>query len=124
MREALQMLSAKGLISIEKGRGIFVTGYSSDTVTNPMHTYLQLKSENNIVIDVIRARMIIEPSIAQYAAVNRDDNDLVIMKQNIEDMKNNLGEGVKHSAPGYGVSYTDSRGFKKLYHATSYSAYT
>jgi GntR family transcriptional repressor for pyruvate dehydrogenase complex len=98
VREALQVLSAKGIISIEKGRGIFVTGFSSDTVTNPMHTYLQSKSENNIVIDVIRARMIIEPPIAQYAAVNRDDNDLAILKNNIEEMKLNLGEGVKHSA--------------------------
>jgi GntR family transcriptional repressor for pyruvate dehydrogenase complex len=97
VREALQMLSAKGLISIEKGRGIFVKGFSSDTVTRPMHTYLQLKSDKNIVIDVIHARMIIEPSIAQYAAINRDDNDLDIMKKNIEEMKLNLGEGVKHS---------------------------
>jgi GntR family transcriptional repressor for pyruvate dehydrogenase complex len=98
VREALQVLSAKGIISIEKGRGIFVTGFSSDTVTAPMHTYLELKSENNIVIDVIRARMIIEPPIAQYAAVNRDESDLAIMKNNIEEMKLNLGECVKHSA--------------------------
>ena len=97
VREALQMLSARGLISIEKGRGIFVNGYSSETVTNPMHTYLQFRSEENFVLDVIRARMIIEPAIAEYAALHSDEDDIAVLKKNLEEMKLNAGEEKGHA---------------------------
>ena len=40
VREALSMMNAKGLISIEKGRGIFVAEVSSKNVTDPMRSYL------------------------------------------------------------------------------------
>ncbi|MFO7445605.1 MAG: FadR/GntR family transcriptional regulator [Ignavibacteriaceae bacterium] len=98
VREALQVLSAKGIISIEKGRGIFVTGYSPDTVTNTLHTYLQFNSEDNLVLDVVRARMIIEPPIAEQAALNRDENDILLLEKNFNEMKQNSGLGEKHSA--------------------------
>src|SRR5690606_33052149 len=96
--EALQMLSAKGIISIEKGRGIFITGFSPDTVTNPLHTYLQFMSEDNLILDVVRARMIIEPPIARQAALNRDKDDIVLLKKNFAEMNENSGMGDKHSA--------------------------
>jgi GntR family transcriptional repressor for pyruvate dehydrogenase complex len=89
------MLSARGIISIEKGRGIFVNGFSSETVTHPMMTYLQFKG--NDVLDVIKARLIIEPSIAEYAAMHRDEEDIQILMNDIDEMIRNQGHEKEHA---------------------------
>jgi GntR family transcriptional repressor for pyruvate dehydrogenase complex len=89
VREALRMLSAKGLISIYKGKGIYVRGLSPEYVKDSMHNYLEMKTTNNNALEVIQARIIIEPSIAEYAAINRSEEDLAAMLENIEAMKKN-----------------------------------
>lgn len=84
VREALQMLSAKGLISIEKGRGIFVTQVSSKNITEPMHSYLRHRIGKAYVLEIIEARQVIEPGIARTAALHRTDEDIVRMKEDVE----------------------------------------
>lgn len=92
VREALRMLSAKGMISIEKGRGIFVRGLTSKNVTDPMHSYLKTKGGASYIIDIIEARYIIEPEIASKAAINRDDENIARMQKDIESMRNFHGK--------------------------------
>lgn len=84
IREALRIVSAKGLIRIEKGRGIFVIEPSSDSVTDPIQLYLKYNMEHNYALDLIHSRQIIEPSIAASAALNRTDEDVVLLKSDIE----------------------------------------
>jgi GntR family transcriptional regulator, transcriptional repressor for pyruvate dehydrogenase complex len=84
VREALRMLHAKGLISIQKGKGMHVRQFSEETVTNPMHLYLELHLENDYVLDLVQARQILEPPIAALAARNRSEKDLVQMKEHLE----------------------------------------
>lgn len=92
VREALRMLSAKGMISIEKGRGIFVRGLTSKNVTDPMHSYLKTKIGASYIIDIIEAREFMEPEIARVAASNRNDGDLEKLRKDIEAMKAFVGE--------------------------------
>jgi len=86
------------MISIEKGRGIFVRGASSENVTDPLRHYLQMKAGSNYVQDVAEIRLIIEPSIAQHAAMNRTLDDIRRLSQTIEDMQYYEGD-----APGLAV---------------------
>jgi GntR family transcriptional repressor for pyruvate dehydrogenase complex len=85
-------VSAKGLIRIEKGRGIFVKALSADTVSDPLHQYLKYKIEKNYALDVIHARQIIEPSIAAFAALHRTEEDIELMHANIYRLINYDGE--------------------------------
>jgi GntR family transcriptional repressor for pyruvate dehydrogenase complex len=87
VREALRTLSAQGLISIVKGKGMFVRDSFSDIVTDPMRLYLQLHMEQGHVMDIIKARQIIEPSIAASAATYHTKDDLKRLQQDIEEMK-------------------------------------
>jgi GntR family transcriptional regulator, transcriptional repressor for pyruvate dehydrogenase complex len=82
MREALRGLSAKGLISIEKGRGMFVKEISASSVTDPMHLYLTLNYKSDYAIDVVHARQAIEPPIAAMAAANRTEEELRLLRDN------------------------------------------
>ncbi len=76
LREALQMLSARGLISIRKGSGIFVNNFSSKDVSKSFSLYLELNFDKNTIQQVVQARQIIEPPIARLAALNRTEEDL------------------------------------------------
>jgi GntR family transcriptional repressor for pyruvate dehydrogenase complex len=89
VREALRTLSAKGMISIEKGRGIFVKSISSEHVSDSMHSYLEITGNGNTMLKVIEARMIIEPAIAEYAALHHKKEDIVALHQNLEEMRLN-----------------------------------
>lgn len=92
IREALRMVSAKGLIRIEKGRGIFVQDLSATTVSDPLHQYLKFNIERDYALDVIHARQIIEPSIAAFAATHRSDEDVEKLQANIRQLVGYDGE--------------------------------
>jgi GntR family transcriptional regulator, transcriptional repressor for pyruvate dehydrogenase complex len=85
VREALRMLSAKGLITILKGKGMFIRENTSDVITDHMHLYLQLNVEHNCVIDIVHARQVIEPAMAALAAVNHTKEDSDRLQADIEE---------------------------------------
>lgn len=87
VREALRMLSAKGLVSIEKGKGMFVNTLSAAAVTDPLRLYLSMNYDKVFVLDVIRARQAIEPSIAAVAAAQRSADDIARLQQDIEELR-------------------------------------
>jgi GntR family transcriptional repressor for pyruvate dehydrogenase complex len=92
VREALRMLSARGLVSIEKGRGIFIQSPSAETVTDPIHLYLQMQGEKNYILDVVHARQIIEPQIAASAAEYHTDEDAEKLKKDFQDLVSSEGD--------------------------------
>jgi len=92
VREALRTLSAKGYISIAKGKGMFVKGFTGEAVTTPLHNYLQMHFERSCVMDIVHARQIIEPSMAAMAAENHSDEDLVRIRKDIDTLKACTGD--------------------------------
>lgn len=84
VREAIQILSARGLISVEKGRGIFVNKITSDSVSHPLKNFLKLNLNRDSVIDLTHARQILEPTIAREAALNRTDENIATLENDIE----------------------------------------
>ena len=96
VREAIQILSARGLVNVEKGRGIFVNKITSDSVVDNILQFLEHRFEGDYFFDLIHARQIIEPGIAYLAALNRTDEDLIKMKKDIDDIDKNDGNPIKH----------------------------
>ncbi len=91
IREALRDLVAKGIISIQKGKGAYVQGMSSEHVTNQLHSYLVYESGGKTFLDLINARLIIEPSIAESAALNRTDEDIAILADDVAKLADKNG---------------------------------
>jgi GntR family transcriptional repressor for pyruvate dehydrogenase complex len=87
VREALGMLSARGLVTIEKGKGMFINTLSAAAVTDPLRLYLSMNYQKVFVLDVIRARQAIEPSIAAVAAAQRTPDDIVTLQRDIEELR-------------------------------------
>ena len=83
VREALRMLSGRGLITIRKGSGIYVSDYSAKNVTRPMSLFLELNFDKNYVSHLIKVRQMLEPGIARMAAANRTTEDLTSLDKNM-----------------------------------------
>jgi GntR family transcriptional regulator, transcriptional repressor for pyruvate dehydrogenase complex len=86
IREALQVLSAKGLITIRKGSGIYVNEYSSEQVSNPLSLYLEINFDMDYALHLVRVRQMIEPKVAKLAAINRTENDVNKLEHEINQM--------------------------------------
>jgi GntR family transcriptional repressor for pyruvate dehydrogenase complex len=88
IREALRLLKAKGLISIHKGKGAYVESISVKNVTDMLSLYFGVNS-NNDMIHLMKARLMFEPSIAEEASLNRNEEDVNKLKINFNKMKDN-----------------------------------
>lgn len=81
IREAIQMLSAQGLIYVQKGKGIYVNDYTTAHASKPMSLFFELNFDPEFIFHVINVRKMLEPGIARDAALNRTQKDLDHIKK-------------------------------------------
>lgn len=78
IREAVKILSAKGVVEIRRGVGTFVCnmpGVASDSLG------LTFVDKSNLIDELYQFRMMIEPDIVALAAKNATDKDLFELKE-------------------------------------------
>jgi len=85
LREALRRLSARGLILIQKGSGIYVSEIKIEDAIDSLNLYYDLKFDNKLIDQIIEVRRLFEPEIARLAASNRT-------QENLDELENNLIE--------------------------------
>ena len=61
LREALRSLDSKGLIRIEKGRGMFVNNYSLSQAVSSVNMFLEMNASKENLLQIIRLRQMFEP---------------------------------------------------------------
>lgn len=87
LREALRRLSARGLIEIKKGSGMYVSEIHIEDAIKSLNLYYDLKFDPNLIAQMIEMRLLFEPQIARLAARNRKDEDLAVLKKNIAELE-------------------------------------
>ncbi|MBZ4675935.1 MAG: GntR family transcriptional regulator [Anaerophaga sp.] len=87
LREALRRLSARGLIEIKKGSGMYVSEIKIEDAIKSLNLYYDLSFDSNLISQIIEFRRIFEPEISRLAARNRTDEDLKILFENISDLE-------------------------------------
>ncbi len=87
VREALRVLHARGLIDIQKGKGMFVREVSGQSAADPLRFYLRMNFERSYVMDIVHARQILEPAVVELASRNRTQEDIVRMAHDLELLK-------------------------------------
>jgi len=95
LREALRMLSARGLITVRKGSGMYVSNFSSSHAIKPMSIYLELNFDKNYIPYVIKVRKMLEPEIARMAALNRSQQELELLQKNLKSFVNCTSDDVQ-----------------------------
>jgi len=87
LREALRRLSARGLVMIKKGSGMYVSELKIEDAIESLNLYYDLSFDNNLIAQIIEVRRVFEPGIARMAANNRSSEDLKILENNIADLE-------------------------------------
>lgn len=88
IREAMKILANSGLLRIQQGVGTFVEQINS--TQEPMDKRLMRAT----LQDLDEVRQLIELKIAEKAAINRTDDDILIMKQHLADRMKTANEGL------------------------------
>ncbi len=84
IREAIKTLMSQGIVIIRRGKGTFVAdvpGMAEDPLG------LDFISSSNLRLELIEARLIIEPGVARLAAINVQPQDLERIAASIRDME-------------------------------------
>ncbi len=83
LREALRRLSARGLIRIQKGSGMYVAELNIEDAINTLNLYYDLKFDRNLLSQFIEVRRLFEPEISRLAAKNRSEEDIRELERSI-----------------------------------------
>lgn len=87
LREALRRLSARGLIDIRKGSGIYITELRIEDAINSLHLFYDLRFNSDLILQIIEVRRLFEPEVARLAANNCTENDIRTLQKNLTDLE-------------------------------------
>jgi GntR family transcriptional regulator, transcriptional repressor for pyruvate dehydrogenase complex len=86
VREALRMLSARGVITVRKRSGIFVNDLSTTAANSTLRLYLNVTFEKEHILHVFNIRQVFEPEVARWAAAARGEDDIAALERNLAEM--------------------------------------
>ena len=84
LRHAVGMLSQKGLVEVRPGSGTYVTHPSGSFIGESLHFLLQFDS--SLLLDLLKARLLIESETAALAAQYATPENLQAMKTALDTM--------------------------------------
>ena len=87
LREALRRLSARGLIDIRKGSGIYITELKIEDAINSLHLFYDLRFNSDLILQIIEVRRLFEPEVARLAARNRTENDIKTLQKILSELE-------------------------------------
>jgi GntR family transcriptional repressor for pyruvate dehydrogenase complex len=89
IREAVKALAQKGLVTVQSGKGTFVTNDTSLAVRNSLHLMIQLSGKER-TLDLMQVREILEPEMAALAATQIQDDEIHKMRECVRIMDETL----------------------------------
>jgi len=87
LREAIRRLSARGLIDIRKGSGMYITELKIEDAINSLHLFYDLRFNSDLILQIIEVRRLFEPEIARLAARNRTEEDIKKLQKNQHELE-------------------------------------
>ena len=88
VREAVKLLGARGLVTVEPGRGTFIAEIGADSISDHLGRYFRLGNKSHT--DLNELRRILEVEIAFLAAQRATAEDITRLKQAIQEMDDNI----------------------------------
>lgn len=92
VREATHNLTAKGLLEVRPGSGSYVSGPSTDSVTESLSLLLRSMEGGLFVEDLHEVRRVLETAIATRAAERATDEDILDLEVTLRRMEEAEGD--------------------------------
>lgn len=89
LREGLKLLEERGLVRVEQGRGTTVQSRDLWNLLDPTVLRIALQNDSSMTLldNLITVRRLLEAEMARVAAARLSDEDLAVLRQNIEQMR-------------------------------------
>jgi GntR family transcriptional repressor for pyruvate dehydrogenase complex len=87
VREALGNLSARGLVTIRKGSGVYVNEINANHALDSLNFYFATSEDSSLILQAIKARQLFEPGIAAQAAMHRTIGVLDLLELNLQELE-------------------------------------
>lgn len=84
VREAIKKMSARGIVQVKRGSGVYVSEMSIKNASETLNLFFELSSDKNVIQQTINTRLILEPALASQAAINRTDVQIQSLVDNIK----------------------------------------
>ena len=94
IREAVKLLSSKGIVEVRQGSGTYVV-----TTVKGLSDPLNLRSvqdKNALAFDLVNVRLLLEPGIAEMAAQNATPEDIERLRRLCERVETKIHEGDRY----------------------------
>ena len=94
IREAVKLLSSKGIVEVRQGSGTYVV-----TTVKGLSDPLNLRSvqdKNALAFDLVNVRLLLEPGIAEMAAQNATPEDIERLRRLCERVENKIHSGERY----------------------------
>ena len=75
VREAVKLLSSKGIVEVRRGSGTYVVT-TAKGLSDPLNLR-SVQDKNALALDLVNVRLLLEPGMAEMAALNASDEDIV-----------------------------------------------
>ena len=85
LREAFRALSIMNILEIRQGAGVFITSLKPELLLEHLDFVFSL--DDSTILELFAARKIVEPGIAKIAAQNISDEEIVELKELVEQAK-------------------------------------
>jgi GntR family transcriptional repressor for pyruvate dehydrogenase complex len=102
VREALQMLSVRGLVDIRRGSGGYVTEMGMATVVEPFYDLLEMNCGGGALLHILRIRLFMETENTRIAVPNSSEEDIEYLQEKFnqmvthkDDIKKNIENDIK-----------------------------
>jgi len=88
VREAVKKMNAKGIVAVKRGSGVYVSEISIKNASENLNMFFELSSDEDVILQTINTRLILEPTIAAQAAKSRTEHQLIFLQENMIAMHN------------------------------------
>ena len=88
IREAIKVLSSRGLVTVEPGRGTFIAEIGTDSISDHLGRFFRMGKQSHN--DLNELRRVLEVEIATLAAQRATSADLAEMQQAIDAMERDI----------------------------------
>lgn len=88
VREAVKKMSAKGIVDVKRGSGVYVSEISLKNASESLNMFFELSSDEDVILQTIEARLILEPPLAAEASKKRSEKHLNLLEKNMNAMRN------------------------------------
>jgi len=87
IREAIKILSARGIVEVKKGSGAYVSEVSVQNASEVLNMFFELSSDTDMILETIETRQLLEPQIAKEASQKRNEYHIALLQKNMESMR-------------------------------------